>query len=214
MSGTFVAVVGPSGSGKDSILEATRDALAAQTALTAQTARTPSTAERTPGTPGTPGTPTDIVFARRRITRPASLGEDHSPVSEREFGAAEKRGEFALTWRAHGLAYGLPAHLVDVVASGGVVVANVSRGVLHLLPAVFTTVRVVRVTVSDEVRLARIVARGRETAVAAAARVARPDPAPGCEVDLNIVNDGTLDEASAIFAAFLWQVRDAARAQR
>ena len=184
MNGTFVAVVGPSGSGKDSILECACAALI---------------------------TCDDIVFARRRITRPASAGEDHSPVSEAEFGAAQSRGEFALTWRAHGLWYGLPAHLVDVVASGGVVVANVSRGVLDRLPTLFTNVRVVRVTVSEEVRLARILARGREDAAAAAARVVRRDPAPDFAVDLEIVNDGTLDEASGAFAAFLGQVRDSVR---
>ncbi|TFD45954.1 phosphonate metabolism protein/1,5-bisphosphokinase (PRPP-forming) PhnN [Cryobacterium frigoriphilum] len=187
MSGTFVAVVGPSGSGKDSILESARVALIGQG---------------------------DIVFAQRRITRPASAGEDHHPVGEDEFDAALSRGEFALTWQAHGLRYGIPAHLVDVVASGGVVVANVSRGVLDQLPAVFTTVRVARVTVSEEVRLTRILARGRENAAAAAARVARPDPAPDFAVDLEIVNDGTLDEASAAFAAFLWQVRNTVRTPR
>jgi ribose 1,5-bisphosphokinase len=187
VNGIFVAVIGPSGSGKDSILEAARLALTGQD---------------------------DIVFARRRITRPASAGEDHTPVSEDEFGAAHSRGEFALTWQAHGLWYGIPAHLVDVVASGGVVVANVSRGVLDRLPTVFANVAVARVTVSDEVRLARILARGREDASAAVARVQRLDPAPNFSVDLEIVNDGTLDEASATFAAFLRQVRDTVRAPR
>lgn len=144
MNGTFVAVVGPSGSGKDSILECACAAL---------------------------DTRDDIVFARRRITRPAGAGEDHSPVSEAEFGAAQSRGEFAL----------------------------------------FTNVRVVRVTVSEEVRLARILARGREDAAAAAARIVRRDPAPDFAVDLEIVNDGTLDEASGAFAAFLGQVRNSVR---
>ena len=185
MSGTFVAVVGPSGSGKDSIIESTRAALKGRD---------------------------EIVFPRRQITRPASAGEDHSPVSEDEFGAAQSRGEFALTWRAHGLAYGIPAHVADDVASGGVVGVNVSRGVLDRLPTLFTNVRVARVTVSEDVRLARILARGRENAIAAAARVARLDPAPDFPVDLEIVNDGTLDEASAAFAAFLGHVRDTIRA--
>lgn len=179
MSGTFVAVVGPSGSGKDSILEGARAVLIDRG---------------------------DIVFARRMITRPVSIGEDHSPVSEDEFSTAHSLGEFALTWQAHGLWYGLPFSVVDVVASGGVVVANVSRGVLDRLPHLFANVRVTRVTVSEEVRLERILARGREDAIAAKARVARRDPAPDFTVDLEIINDGTLDEASAAFASYLGQI--------
>lgn len=185
MTGVFVAVVGPSGSGKDSIIEYTRAALEGRGR---------------------------IVFPRRQITRAAGAGEDHNPLSESEFDAAECRGEYALTWRAHGLAYGIPAHIFDVVEAGGVVVANVSRGVLEQLPSLFTNARVARVTVSDDVRLARIIARGREGEGAAAARVARPDPAPDHPVDLEIVNDGTLEEASEAFVKFLTHVLGAARA--
>ena len=64
----------------------------------------------------------------------------------------------------------------------------------------------VRVTVSDEVRRARIIARGREDAAGAAARVARPDPAPDHPADLEIVNDGTLEQAGEALAGFLARV--------
>lgn len=185
MTGIFVAIVGPSGSGKDSIIECTRASLE-----------------------GRDG----IVFPRRRITRPAGAGENHDPVSESAFEAAEARGEFALTWRAHGLAYGIPAAVIEAVASGGVVVANVSRSVLEMLPTLFENVRVVRVTVPESVRLARIVGRGREDAAAASARVARPDPAPHHPVDLEIVNDGTLEDACASLVDFLARLGEAARA--
>ncbi|GAC1378573.1 MAG: phosphonate metabolism protein/1,5-bisphosphokinase (PRPP-forming) PhnN [Pseudarthrobacter sp.] len=183
--GEFVSLLGPSGSGKDSILENTRAALSERGG---------------------------IVFPQRHITRPAGAGEDHKPVSEEEFHLARQRGEFALTWQAHGLAYGIPAHVFNVVEAGDLVVANVSRGVLKQLPGLFTNVHVARVTVSDDVRHARILARGREDGTAAAARVARPDPAPDHPVDLEIVNDGPLEDASGALVEFLMRVRDAARA--
>ncbi|WP_202814108.1 phosphonate metabolism protein/1,5-bisphosphokinase (PRPP-forming) PhnN [Arthrobacter alpinus] len=176
MSGAFVAIVGPSGSGKDSIIDHARLAVAERGG---------------------------IIFPQRQITRPSGAGEDHQPVSEGEFEEAKDRGEFALTWRAHGLGYGIPAHVFGAVDAGHVVVANLSRGVLKYLPGLFANVHVVRVSVSDEVRLARIIARGREDQNAAASRMARPDPAPDQPADLEIVNDGTLAEASGKLVEFL-----------
>jgi ribose 1,5-bisphosphokinase len=75
----LVLVVGPSGAGKDSLLNAARAAFR-------DDAR--------------------IRFARRVITRAADPdGEDHEPVTETEFDART----FALSWSAHGLRYGIPA---------------------------------------------------------------------------------------------------------
>src|ERR1700733_6926097 len=75
----LVLVVGPSGAGKDSLLNAARDAFR--------------------------GDPR-IHFARRVITRPADPdGENHEPVSEAEFNMRD----FPLSWSAHGLRYGVAA---------------------------------------------------------------------------------------------------------
>ncbi|MDQ0644778.1 phosphonate metabolism protein/1,5-bisphosphokinase (PRPP-forming) PhnN [Microbacterium murale] len=180
MTGVFVAIVGPSGAGKDTIIERAKAALADCD---------------------------DIVFPRRIITRPTGEGEECISVTADDFAVAEDHGELAVSWRAHGLAYGIPVSARTTVAAGGVVVANVSRGVIAQLPDLFGESRVVRVTVSDEIRLARIIARGRETRDAAATRVARADPAPEHPVDLEIVNDGTLDEACAQLVEFLHHVR-------
>jgi phosphonate metabolism protein PhnN/1,5-bisphosphokinase (PRPP-forming) len=96
----LVLVVGPSGAGKDTLLEAARAALV--------------------------GDPR-FRFVRRVITRPAEAGgEDHEAVSEEAFGTRS----FALQWQAHGLRYGLPIDIVDDLTLGKVVVANVSRGVI------------------------------------------------------------------------------------
>jgi ribose 1,5-bisphosphokinase len=84
--------------------------------------------------------------------------------------------------------------------------------VLKELPGLFTNVHVARVTLSDEVGHTRILARGREAGTAAASRVARPDPAPDHPVDLEIVNDGPLEDASEALVEFLTRVRYTARA--
>ena len=95
-------MVGPSGAGKDALLDRARIAFRDDP---------------------------DMVFARRIVTRTA-VAEDHETMDEAAFARAERDGAFLLSWRAHGLCYGLPAQLRDVLDAGRTVVANVSRGVI------------------------------------------------------------------------------------
>ena len=166
--GAFVAVVGASGVGKDALLSYAREHAGAF-----------------------------ARFPRRAITRPPGPGEDHDPVTEDQFAAACDRGAFAVSWRAHGLRYGLPASVDAEVADGLVVVANVSRGVIDELGARYRRLVVVHVTVPEEVRAQRLRARRREPEPGIGQRLARPDPAPGHRVDAVIVNDGSLAEGGA-----------------
>lgn len=177
MSGAFIAVVGASGVGKDSVIGSARLVLADQG--------------------------DDFVFPRRFITRPVGPGEDHVPVSDAEFTRVEREGGFALSWRAHGLAYGVPIEVVDAVRSGEVVVVNVSRGALCGLSERFERSAVVRVSVPEELRRARIAERGREADAEIRARMTRPDPAPNSAIDFEIVNDCALEDAGRAFADFL-----------
>lgn len=177
MSGAFVAVVGASGVGKDSVIGAARGYLAERSGV--------------------------FTFPRRFVTRPVGPGEDHVPVSEADFERIERDGGFALSWRAHGLAYGVPVEVIATVRGGGVVVVNVSRSVLRGLTERFEHSAVVRVSVSDEVRRARIAGRGREAAADIHARMNRADPAPDCAVDLEIINDGAIEDSGRALADFL-----------
>lgn len=176
MSGAFVAVVGASGVGKDSVIGSARAALAEHGGF---------------------------VFPRRIVTRPAGPGEDHVSVDDADFARLERDGGFALSWRAHGLSYGVPAAVLDAVRAGEVVIANVSRGVLDRLPECFGRSAVVRVRVPEEQRRARLARRGREADAEIAARMNREDPAPNSTVDLEIVNDGAIEDAGRTFAEFL-----------
>jgi ribose 1,5-bisphosphokinase len=176
--GAFVAVVGASGVGKDALLTYARERSAAL-----------------------------AWFPRRVITRPPGPGEDHHPVTEEQFAAARARGAYAVSWRAHGLCYGLPA-LADVeVRNGRVVVANVSRAVIHDLAERYRRLVVVLVTVSEEVRAQRLRGRGREAERDIGQRLARSDPAPGHRVDATIRNDGSLADGGTRLVAV---IRDAA----
>lgn len=166
--GALVAVVGASGAGKDTLIDYAR-------------ARVDGRA----------------VFPRRVVTRPAGPGEDHEPMDEQSFAEACQRDAFALTWRAHGLLYGIPAAVDTDVRSGRVVVVNVSRTVLDLLANRYARLVVVHVSVSEDVRIARLHARGRESTVAVRERLARPAPAPERRPDLEIRNDGPIEHSGA-----------------
>jgi ribose 1,5-bisphosphokinase len=168
----LVLVVGPSGAGKDTVLGMARLALA--------------------------GDPR-FRFVRRVITRPADAGgEDHEAVTEDAF----VQRVFALHWQAHGLRYGIPLDVVDDVARGIVVVANVSRGVIAEAARRFP-VRVIEVTAPPEVLIRRLTERGRETADDVAKRLARDVPIPdGVSVE-TVMNDRTPAEAADRFVAAL-----------
>lgn len=177
MSGAFVAVVGASGVGKDSVISSARAALAELGG--------------------------SFAFPRRVITRPVGPGEDHLPADDADFARIEAQGGFALSWRAHGLSYGVPAAVADSVRSGDVVVVNVSRAVMGGLAARFERSAVVRISVSEELRRARIAGRGREVDAEIQARMNRADPAPDCTVDLEILNDGAIETSGRTLAGFL-----------
>src|SRR5690606_32481073 len=99
MSGQLVYVMGPSGSGKDSLLQ------------------------QAAGRAGS-----RLHLMKRYITRSAeSEGEDAFSVSPEEVDAMQARGAFAMSWRANGLAYGIAAELDTRLAQGQTVLVNGSR---------------------------------------------------------------------------------------
>lgn len=145
--GCFVAVVGPSGAGKDTIMDAARVALAGDTRF---------------------------HFVRRIITRPQMPGtEDHDSLDEAAFAKSAGEGAFSLHWQAHGLSYGLPKSLEDEIADGTVVIANVSRRVLGDVRRLYPSRSVVVITARPEVLAERLASRGRESREEIVARLAR-----------------------------------------
>jgi ribose 1,5-bisphosphokinase len=179
----LVLVVGPSGAGKDSLLDGARAALAADPRFR---------------------------FVRRVITRPASAGgEAHEEATDAEFQARRAAGGFALDWQAHGLRYGIPSDIVADLAAGRVVVANVSRGVIETARARFPT-RVIVVTAPADILAARLAARGREGASAITERLARDVAMPtGPDVE-TVMNDRSLQAGIAAFLAVLNRAAESA----
>lgn len=142
--GTFVAVVGPSGAGKDTLLREAATALAHRP---------------------------DIRFARRVITRPPDAStEDHDTLTPEAIEEARARGAFCLSWNAHGLSYGIRRSAQDQIESGDVVIANISRTVIDTAATLFNRLAVISIEAAPEVLVQRITARGRESDAQAAER--------------------------------------------
>jgi len=176
--GTLFLVVGPSGSGKDTLLDGARVALRMDSGF---------------------------VFPRRVITRPSDAGgEDHIAATSEEFDAHRDAGAFALHWTANGHAYGVPNSIERDLDAGRSVVVNVSRTVIDEARMRLTPVRVILLTVSDEVLAQRLSARGRETRPEIEARLARARAfrISGNDV-VEISNDGAAPEAIMRFVAVL-----------
>ncbi|MBR0665602.1 phosphonate metabolism protein/1,5-bisphosphokinase (PRPP-forming) PhnN [Roseomonas hellenica] len=181
----LVAVVGPSGAGKDTLMDAARARLADDMRF---------------------------IFARRVITRPADAGgEAHEPETEAGFAARLAAGGFALHWRAHGLLYGIPCSIEEDLAAQRVVIANLSRGVLAEA-AMRYPLRVLLITAPIALRAARLAARGREDAADVAARLSREAPLPeGLDV-ATVMNDATPAEGAArVLAELSRAAEDAGR---
>lgn len=162
-----IAVVGPSGVGKDSVMAAL--------------------AARDPG----------LRLIRRVITRSEEAGgEPFTGVSQQTFDAMRAVGGFALSWQAHGLSYGIPMPSDAERAGARALLVNLSRGVLLRAQEVFRPFTVLSLTARPEVLAARLAARGREDAAGQAQRLGRADMAlpEGLRRVITIDNSGPLDD--------------------
>lgn len=182
-TGALALVVGPSGAGKDTLINAARSALAGDDRF---------------------------VFTRRVVTRAShEASEDHDAITPDAFERAMAEGAFLLSWSAHGLGYAIPRSAADALAGGAVVVANVSRGSIAEAERLIERVTVLHVTAPVEVLARRIAARGREAEADIARRLARQAPLTAVRSTIiEIVNDGDLEEAAQRFSQALRSLSD------
>lgn len=169
MTGTFFAVVGPSGAGKDTLIDFARAALADRK---------------------------DFAFPQRIITRPQDAGgEDHIAVSRDEFDQLRRAGGFLVHWEAHGLDYGIPADVEALLADDMNVIANLSRGAIEELCRRIDRVEVIHITAPLQIIAERLAARGRESADDIKERLARAGYALPTVAPVTTINNAGAPEA-------------------
>ncbi len=144
--GRLIWLMGPSGSGKDSLLAALRQQQ-----------------------------PPRLMVAHRYITRDAGAGnENHIALSEQEFFTRAGHNLLALSWHANGFYYGVGVEIDVWLRAGFDVVVNGSRAHLPQALAHYRTALLpVCLQVSPDILRQRLVDRGRESPADITARLER-----------------------------------------
>ncbi len=190
-SGRLLYLMGPSGSGKDSLLHHARG-LAQE-----------STHKR------------PLHIAQRHITRKVSENakdEQHIPLSQEEFLQSLKGGDFVMHWQSHGLYYGIHKNIDALLNDGAVVIVNGSRAYLAEAQQKYPKLIPVLITVESSALRARLEARGRESAEEIEKRIER------AHMDISalqnmpnlrcIDNSGELSVACAAFSELIAEIQN------
>jgi len=175
MNGNLVYVIGPSGAGKDSVI----DWLVSQ-----------------------PGLQESLHWATRDVTRE---GHDSSrrdrAVSAQTFATLQAQGAYALWWQANGLSYGVRHEALLPLAQGRWMLINGSRRHLPAAMAQYPGLAILYITADAQRLRQRLLQRGREQAHEVQARLAQGtlvDMASDFLTNdrlVQVFNNGSLEEA-------------------
>ena len=181
--GVLFLVVGPSGVGKDSLIQGARRRF---------------------------GDNAGYHFPTRLITRPdEAAGEDHQAVTRADFELLDAAGNFMMSWAAHGQRYGIPKSAERALVDGRSVIVNVSRQVIGQARRSWPPVRVLLVSAPSDALRARLAARGREAGADIDKRLGRADAyrVRGDDV-FELVNADELEGAIDRLVALIERERD------
>lgn len=178
----MIYVIGPSGAGKDSLLNGLRNGLAGM------------------------DTPLPLYFAKRTITRSHhQSNENHESVDEPTFESMLHNNAFALNWFANGLHYGIRHSELSQMHTGKWVMVNGSRAYLEEAKKRFPGLTVLHITAPKEVLRTRLLMRGRESAQDIEARLNRLQSLAPEPQDLCLSNEGSLEESLGTLKKLLHQ---------
>lgn len=130
-----ILLVGPSGSGKDTLLRAARKRFNGSQVL---------------------------GFVRRYITRPPDGNEDNFYIDSACFNILKENNFFVSDWQAHGNEYGIPRHAFSTVYGPKRFLCSISRGAIDDFERFHDNVTVLQVTAPQSVLRQRLQGRGRE----------------------------------------------------
>ena len=173
--GRLFYLMGASGSGKDTLLDASLARLEASPEWRSHLPRR----------------------VQRYITRPADAGgEAHHAVSEDQFTALVKEDRFCVLWQAHGFSYGIDREILDWLAAGDNVLVNGSRAYLPQASRLVPGLVAILIDVPAEVRERRLHDRARESGDALDSRMQRTIELNTDDVPVHRINNDQALEQS------------------
>jgi ribose 1,5-bisphosphokinase len=182
---SFIAVVGQSGVGKDSVLAYGRQKLAGDARF---------------------------VFPKRWITwlpepdeEKRKAGEDYVLVPDAEFQQLRGAGRFCLLWFAHGNSYGIPQEATAESAGWRIVIASLSRTALPQALEFFPGLIVAEIWALPGTIAERSFDRGRDSVDEIARRLAREAPIGIARPIVRIGNEGPVELAGEVFVDLVLQ---------
>jgi phosphonate metabolism protein PhnN/1,5-bisphosphokinase (PRPP-forming) len=175
--GKLCVIIGPSGSGKDTLISGARLLLKNEKRY---------------------------VFVEREITRPKTKdAENHIEISRNEFERKKRAKEYSLFWFANGLGYGV-TNLDGYLRQGKFTILNGSRGALKDICEKYKGAVIIQVEVPAELLRERLQARARESSSDIDARLARGIALKVLDPKiLNFINDKAINESTNEFVAIL-----------
>ncbi|MES2842343.1 MAG: phosphonate metabolism protein/1,5-bisphosphokinase (PRPP-forming) PhnN [Pseudomonadota bacterium] len=178
MNRRLVYVVGPSGAGKDSLLQWLVQH---------------------------PPADTRLHLARRTVTRPATAGVDgDEAVNAATFASLLQANAFALHWSANGLQYGIRAQEFEALAAGAWVLVSGSRAHLTMAQQRYPGLSAVHVHATSGVLRERLRARQRESNAEVEARLHRALAFDAPADAFCLTNDADLESAGQRLKAHLF----------
>lgn len=169
-SGRLFYFVGPSGAGKDALLQWVQ-------------ARMPDN--------------DNFLFARRTITRTEHDGDVHEGVDHSAFWRLAAAGQFSMIWEVNGICYGVRRGIEAELKAGRDVIVNGSREYVPKLQQIFPQAQVIWLEADEAVLQERLIARGRESGPALLRRISRASQfvPPESRQVIRIDNSGQLETA-------------------
>ncbi len=174
-----ILVVGPSGSGKDTLLRGAMQHFYANSR---------------------------IHFVKRYITRKPDTNEDNYYLDREAFTLLEGAGFFISTWQAHNNCYGIAHHCISACHKDATLVCSVSRSVIRDFEIQCDNCTTIFVTAAIEVLKKRLQNRGREEKKDIEKRLSRAKIDVEAKKLITFDNSEDLEHSMAAFNALLKHV--------